>query len=315
MSVQNDTKSEGPLAGSKEAIARTPIYERNTWIKFLSPVVGVYLLIVLLELTLLNDNWQWETVWSYLFSQRIIMGVLNTLVLWVISTVIGLLLGLLTAYLRLSSIPLLRIVGYIYIWVARAVPLLVILLFIYFLAALFPTLGIALPFGPAFFEMPTNDLISSFSAAIAGLSFYLGGKSAEVFRAGLVSVDSGQFEACRSIGLSPWDTYTRVVGPQAIRVITPPLSNEVITMFKNTSLVSVIGFSELLTTVQSIYSQSFQTIPLLTVAVIWYLLLTSLAMVGQGYIEKRFGRGYSRNRKVRTKMSTSANSEFEKEHA
>ncbi|WP_206320069.1 amino acid ABC transporter permease [Streptomyces zingiberis] len=284
--------AEPAVPAGLTAQADMEIRSRRSWKSWVSAAVGLYLVLSLYEFTIMNDRWQWDVIWSYLFSQRIVAGVANTILLTVIATVAGLLLGVVTAACRLSDSRLLRVIAYVYIWFSRATPLLVVILFVFFLAALTPRLGIGIPFGPSFVSAPTNDLISRFTAALVGLSLYLGGKSAEIFRAGITSVSKGQFEACRALGLSPRETYQRVIGPQAIRVITPPLSNEVITMFKNTSLVSVIGFSELLTTVQSIYSRTFETIPLLTVAVIWYLLLTSVAMYLQGLLERRFGRGF-----------------------
>jgi polar amino acid transport system permease protein len=271
--------------------ASLPIRPRRSWWTVVSVVAAVYLVLALAEFAVVNPGWRWDRVAAYLFSERVLLGVLNTLLVTVLSTVCGLLLGLVAATCRMSGSVLLKTLSYVYIWVSRAVPLLVVVLFVYFLAALTPRLGIGIPFGPSLFSVPTNEVISRFSAAIIALSLYLGGKSAEIFRAGVASVHSGQFEACRSLALSPLDTYRFVVGPQAIRIIIPPLSNEVITMFKNTSLISAIGFAELLTTVQSIYSRTFETIPLLLVAVIWYLTLTSVAMVLQGRLERRFSRG------------------------
>jgi polar amino acid transport system permease protein len=113
-------------------------------------------------------------------------------------------------------------------------------------------------------------------------------------RAGIISVDQGQTQAAHSLGMSRLQTMRLIVLPQAIRVIVPPTGNEVISMLKNTSLASVVAFTELLYSVQLIYSVSFQQIPLLMVAVIWYLVLTSVLYVGQYFIERRYGRGFSR---------------------
>jgi polar amino acid transport system permease protein len=117
---------------------------------------------------------------------------------------------------------------------------------------------------------------------------------AEIVRAGIISVDEGQTEAAQSLGLTRLQTMRRIVLPQAMRVILPPTGNETISMLKNTSLVSVIAYTELLYEAQQIYSATYQTIPLLIVVSIWYLVLTSVAYVGQYFIERRFGRGFSR---------------------
>lgn len=284
--------------------ALLPISPRRRASQWVSLVAGIYLLAAGVQFFVFNENWQWGTVLAYLFSKQVMAGLLNTVLLTVISTAIGLVLGILTTWARLSDLPLLRAAAGAYIWVVRATPLLVILLMIFFLGALVPTLGIGIPFAPPLVEVPTNEVIDRFTAAIVGLSIYLGGKSAEVFRSGVIAISSGQFEACKALGMSPLTAYTRIIGPQIIRVITPSLANEVITMFKNTSLVSVIGYAELLTTVELIYARNFQTIPLLMVAVIWYLALTSIAMYGQARLEKRFGRGF--NRRVASKAPNPA---------
>lgn len=265
---------------------------------WISLILGVLLAALVVQFFVFNDNWHWEVVGGWLFSKRVMSGLANTLILTVLSTGIGLVLGIINAIMRMSSLFVLRSIAAVYVWVIRASPALVLILFIYFLAALVPNLSLGIPFLPPVAEVPTNHIISQFSAAVIGLSLYLGAYSSEIFRSGVMSVPSGQFEVCHSLGLSTWKSYTKVIGPQIIRVITPTLANEVVTMFKNTALVSVIGYVELLTTVQLVYSQNFQTIPLLTVAMIWYLFLTSLAMLGQSRLEKRFGRGFSRRTSI-----------------
>lgn len=262
--------------------------------RWISYAIGALIILLAVQFFVLNENWHWDVVGSWLFSQRVMAGLVNTLILTVISTAIGLVLGIINAVFRMSDLYVLRAIAAIYVWIIRASPALVLILFIYFLAALMPKLSFGIPFMTPFAEVPTNQVISQFSAAIISLSLYLGAYSSEIFRSGVLSVPSGQFEACHSLGLSTWQSYMKVLGPQIVRVITPTLANEVVTMFKNTALVSVIGYVELLTTVQLVYSQNFQTIPLLTVAMIWYLFLTSLAMLGQSRLERRFGRGFSR---------------------
>ncbi|MER6878444.1 amino acid ABC transporter permease, partial [Amycolatopsis sp. NPDC000673] len=233
---------------------------------------------------------------GYLFSADILRGLLNTVLLTLISSAAGLVAGVVVALMRLSDDPVLRWVATAYIWFIRAIPALVLLLLIFFLGALLPKLSLGVPFGPEFLSVPTNRLISQFSAAVVGLALVLGAYSAEIFRAGILSVPAGQLEAATALAMTRRQRLRRVVLPQAIRVIIPPLSNELVTMFKNTSLVSVVGYTELLTTVQLIYGRTYQTIPLLLVACLWYLVLTSLAMIGQRCLERRFGRGFAAGR-------------------
>ena len=249
---------------------------------------------MLIEFFVFNENWNWNLVFSYLFSKTIMNGLTNTILLTLLTTLLGLALGVVTAWCRMSKLVVLQTIAVLYIWVMRAMPPLVMLLFVFFFGALVPTLGLGIPFGPSVFEVPTNEVISRFSAAVIGLAIYMGAYTAEIIRGGILSLQAGQFEACKSLGLPPAKAYWKVLGPQLVRVITPSMANEIITTFKSTALVSVIGYSELLTTVQTIYARNFETIPLLTVAVIWYLVLTSLAMFGQSRLEKHFGKGFSR---------------------
>lgn len=262
--------------------------------QWVSITLAVYLGLATLQFFAFNNNWKWDVVFSYLFSQIIMNCLLNTIYLTLLTTFFGLILGVITAWARMSPLVVLRTIAILYIWLMRAMPPLVMLLFVFFFGALAPTLGIGIPFGPTFASVPANEVISRFSAAIIGLSIYLGAYSAEIFRGGILALPSGQFEACKSLGLPPFRAYQKILGPQLIRVIIPSLANDVITIFKSTSLVSVIGYTELLTTVQTIYARNFETIPLLVVAVIWYLVLTSIAMFGQSRLEKRFGRGFAR---------------------
>lgn len=239
-----------------------------------------------------NSRWQWKTVAEYMFSARVIEGLCNTLILALCASVLGLVLGVIIAACRMSTNRALRGIAYVYIWFIRAIPTLAMLLFLFFISALIPKLHLWVPFTDVeLFSISTNHLISRFSAAMIGLAIYLGGHSAEIFRSGITAVEKGQREACKAMGMSDFYMMWHVVVPQAIRVIIPPLANELITMFKNTSLASVIGYIELLTTVQLIYSNNFETIPLLTVACIWYLIVTSVAMIGQAFLEYRFKRG------------------------
>jgi len=262
---------------------------KSDWFWYAMLVVFVVLFV---ELVVNNPRWQWDVVAHYMFNKRVMAGLANTLILTVVSSAVGLCFGVLIAACRMASNPVLRGAGYLYIWVIRATPPLAMLLFLFFLSALVPRLYLPIPFSHVnLFDIDTNQIISRFSAAVIGLAMYLGGYSAEIFRSGVSAVEHGQREACKALGMSDFRTMWHVVMPQAIRIIVPPLANELITMFKNTSLVTVIGYVELLTTVQLIYANNFETIPLLTVACIWYLALTSLAMVAQSMLERRFRKG------------------------
>ena len=205
-------------------------------------------------------------------------------------------LGILLAVMRLSPNPVVKFGSWAYICFFRGTPVLVQLLFWGFIAALFKTIDLGVPFGgPNLIHANSNDLITPFVAAILGLGLNEGAYMAEIVRAGIISVDEGQTEAAQSLGLSRLQMMRRIVLPQAMRVIIPPTGNETISMLKTSSLVIVLGgVFDTLFEAQQIYAANFKPIPLLIVASLWYLVMTSVLYVGQYFIERRFGRGFSR---------------------
>jgi polar amino acid transport system permease protein len=241
-----------------------------------------------------NKHFQWGVVGHYLFDSRILAGVVRTIYLTVAAMVIGILLGVLLAVMRQSPNPLVKGASWLYIWFFRGTPLLVQLIFWYNLAALFPVISLGIPFGPSLVHGNANTIVTTFVAALLGLGLNEGAYMAEIVRAGFLSVPEGQTEAAQSLGLSRLQIMRHVVLPQAMRVIIPPTGNETISMLKNTSLASVITFVELTYTAQEIYAVNFEPIPLLIVISIWYLVMTSVLYVGQYFIERRYGRGFSR---------------------
>lgn len=208
--------------------------------------------------------------------------------------VLGTVLGTGLAVFRLSPNPVVSGMVGVYVWVFRATPLLVQLLFWYNLAALYPSITLRVPFGgPALAEFPAEQLVSVWTAALLGLSLHQAAYTAEIVRAGILSVDPGQREAATALGMPLMLTLRRIVLPQAMRAIVPPMGNQVISMMKTTSLVSIIAVPELLNTAQTIYARTYETIPLLIVATSWYLVLTATLTVLQSTVEHRFGRGWS----------------------
>jgi polar amino acid transport system permease protein len=210
---------------------------------------------------------------------------------------IGIVLGVLLAVMRLSLNPLVSSVSWLYIWFFRGTPVLVQILFWFNVAALYPSFSIGIPFGPQFAEVDLTTLITPFVAGMLALGLNEGAYMAEIVRAGIISVDEGQTEAAQSLGMGRLLTMRRIVLPQAMRVIIPPTGNETISMLKTTSLVSAIAVTDLLYTTQIIYARTYQTIPLLIVASIWYLIVTTVLSIGQYYLERHFGRGVSRQRR------------------
>jgi polar amino acid transport system permease protein len=225
----------------------------------------------------------------------VLRGILVTLELTVIAMVVGVLLGVLLAVMRLSPSRLLSGSAWIYIWFFRGTPVLVQLTFWYVgITYLYPKLTFGIPFGPAFFTVNANSLVTSFIAAALGLSLNEGAYMAEIVRAGIISVDEGQTEAAQSLGMSKVQTLRRIVLPQAMRVIIPPTGNETISMLKTTSLVIVIAGSDLFAATQNISNANYEIVPLLLVASLWYLFFTSVLTVGQFYVERYYARGSSR---------------------
>lgn len=258
-------------------------------------VVVIAVLVAMLAHSLItNPRWEWDYVRGYLTYTAILRGVLVTLELTVLAMAIGVILGIVLAVMRLSPNPVVAGTSWVYTWFFRGTPVLVQLIFWGFIAQLYPRLSIGIPFGPEFAGADSNKVIGIFTAAVLGLGLNEAAYMAEIVRAGLLSVDEGQSEAASALGMRRMQTMRRVVLPQAMRVIIPPTGNETISMLKTTSLVTIIGVADLLGAAQLIYGSNFKQIPLLVVASLWYLLVTSILSIGQYYLERRFARGSSR---------------------
>jgi polar amino acid transport system permease protein len=278
-------------AGRPEDIRAVPVRRPGRWV---AAAIVLVVAVSIARSIATNPHFEWGVVGDYLFDKRVLEGLLVTIELTVIAMAIGIVLGVLLAVMRLSPNPLLSGSSWLYIWFFRSTPVLVQLLFWYYISALYPKLGLGIPFGPAFVHPNVNTLITAFRAAILGLGLNEGAYMAEIVRAGIISVDEGQMDAAQSLGMTRIQTMRRIVLPQAMRVIIPPTGNETISMLKTTSLALVIAVGELLYAVQNIYSANFKPIPLLIVASIWYAACTSVLYVGQHYLERYYGRGATR---------------------
>ncbi|GAB3119603.1 amino acid ABC transporter permease [Glaciibacter psychrotolerans] len=236
-----------------------------------------------------NPHISWSDVAAYLVFPKILAGVLVTLELSIISTVVGLSIGVILAIMKLSSNPLAQMLSNLYIWFFRGTPVLVQLIFWFNLAFLFPTLTIAIPFTTIGYQWDMNVLMTGFNAAMLGLALNLGAYAAETVRAGIQAVDIGQSEAASSIGMTPAQRMRIVVLPQAGRIILPPIGNEFISMLKTTSLVYVVAGNDLMTNASQIYKQNSKIMELLIVVSIWYMVMTAVATYFQNKLEKKFG--------------------------
>ncbi|MEU7336069.1 amino acid ABC transporter permease [Streptomyces sp. NPDC007074] len=239
-----------------------------------------------------NPFFQWDRFQYWFLRPTILDGLLITLEVTLYSAVSGLLGGVLLALARLSRSPVLRAVSWVYIWLFRSVPLIVVLLFLYNFSALYRTLSLGVPFGPAFLTFDESRLATDMAVAVVGLSLNEAAYAAEVVRGGILSVDQGQHEAAAALGLPKGYQFTRIVLPQALRSIVPNYVNQLIGLIKGTSLVFYVSLLDLFGSVQSMGSTyPGDIVPLLLVATVWYLILTSVVSVVQFHVERYYSRG------------------------
>ncbi|PKZ89014.1 amino acid ABC transporter permease [Trueperella bernardiae] len=254
---------------------------------------------MIINVLITNPNWHWDVVWANLFRPEVIRAVGWTLALTVGAMVLGIILAVTMAVMRRSQNPVLRWVAMAYIWFFRGTPIYTQLIFWGLIGTLFTTITVGIPWTDInFFTLNPNRLVpgdlqrTMFIYAVLGLGLNEGAYLSEIVRSGLNSVDAGQEEAAKALGMSRGQVLRRIVFPQAMRVIIPPTGNETISMLKTTSLVSAVPFTLDLTYVANALGfASLRQIPWLLIAVIWYLAITSILMVGQHYIEAYYGRG------------------------
>ena len=271
-----------------DEIEAVPVRHYGRWI---AAAIVLLITAALIKSAATKDRFEWGVIGDYLFDSRVLDGLRLTLELTVLGMAIGIVLGVILALMRLSQNPVLSTVSWVYIWFFRGTPLLVQILIFFNIAALYPTIGLGIPFGPTFIHLNGTELVTPFFAGMLALGLNEGAYMSEIVRAGIISVDQGQFDAAKAVGMTRGQTMRRVVLPQAMRVIIPPTGNETISMLKNSSLVYVIAVKELLYTVTLIYSVNYKVIPLLIVASIWYLAATTVLSIGQYYLERHYGRG------------------------
>ncbi|GGQ70379.1 polar amino acid ABC transporter permease [Streptomyces pilosus] len=266
-----------------------PVRNHGRWV---AAVAALAALVGLVGSLAKNDNVRWDIVGDYLFADLVFDGLFTTLWLTVTAMILGLALGTLIAVMRLSPSPVLHGLATFFVWIFRGTPLLVQIIFWGYAAALYKYVMIGVPFTDiTFFRAETNSLLTPAVAALLALGLNEAAYTSEIVRAGIQSVDQGQTEAAHSLGMRPALTMRRIVLPQAMRVIIPPMGNETINMLKMTALVSVISAHDLMSNIQDVYAQNYQVIPMLVVASLWYLALVTLLSVPQAYLERRYGRG------------------------
>ncbi|MFJ3913439.1 amino acid ABC transporter permease [Streptomyces vinaceus] len=272
-----------------------PIVPRRHVGRGLSAAAALLVLAMVLASVVRNEAFQWGVVGRYFTTAAVLDGLLLTLWLTGAVMVLGFLFGTVLAVIRLSANPVLRTLSWGYVWIFRSTPLLVQLLFWFNIGALYPTLGLGIPYGPQLFTVKTVNLLGPTLTAVIGLTLHESAYAAEVVRGGILSVDPGQTEAAQSLGLSRLRTLRRIVVPQAMRSIVPTAGNMLIGTLKGTSIVSVLAVHDLLYSVQLVYNQNYQVIPLLMVATVWYVATTTVLSGGQYYVERYYARGASRS--------------------
>ncbi|WNI27534.1 amino acid ABC transporter permease [Streptomyces sp. ITFR-6] len=266
-----------------------PLLRPGRWIV---TVVVLVLVAQIVHGLVANPFYQWDRFRYWFLRPTILDGLLVTLEVALFSAVLGLLGGVLLALARLSPSPVLRAVSWLYTWLFRSVPLIVILLFLYNFSALYRTLSVGVPFGPAFFSFDESRLATDMAVAVIGLSLNEAAYASEVVRGGILSVDQGQHEAAAALGLPKRYRFAKIVFPQALRSITPNYVNQLIGLIKGTSLVFYVSLLDLFGSVQSMGSTyPGDIVPLLLVATAWYLILTSVVSVIQFYVERYYSRG------------------------
>lgn len=241
-----------------------------------------------------NERFNWPIVGKYIFNENVLSGIGWTLWLTVLAMCIAIVLAIGLAMLRKSTNPVLRAVSWFFIWFFRGTPVYTQLVFWGMFAVLVPKISLGIPFTSVeFWSVDSSVIMSSFNAAVIGLSLNEAAYLSEIVRAGLEAVDNGQVEAAQALGMSRSLTMRRIILPQAMRIIVPPLGNETIGMLKTTSLVLAVPFTlELQFATNAVANRIYQPIPLLVVASIWYLVITSILMVLQTLLEKHFGKGF-----------------------
>ena len=266
---------------------------RHPW-RWVSAVILVVILGLFVYSLWASPNINHEIVNKYLFNEKVIAAAGLTVTLTVVSMLIGTVMAILLAIMRLSSNPVLKLVSVGYIGFFRGTPLLLQVVFWGYLGIIYPTIDIGIPFTDLIWWSEKTSLVfTSLVAGIIALSLNEAAYAAEIVRAGILSVDSGQAEAAKSLGMGSGYTLRKIVLPQAMRVIIPPMGNEFISMLKNTSLLQVVAVMELYARTSQISSQNLAQVELLVVAGFWYLVMTTVLSFPQNYLEKKYGRGFS----------------------
>ncbi|ASE56126.1 amino acid ABC transporter permease [Corynebacterium sp. MSK032] len=286
-SSASGARYEATQAELNEEIKAKPLPHPGRWI---TAAVLLVLFLWFIIGAARNEAYHWDVYFQYLFDTRIAAAAGWTIALTVLAMLIGIVGGAIVAVLRMSDNPVLSTVAWFYLWVFRGTPVYVQLVFWGLLGTIYSTIDL----GVAEVDLSTV-LSNTFVLAFVGLGLNESAYMAEIVRAGIQAVPEGQTEASKALGMSWWQTVRRAILPQAMRIIIPPTGNEFISLLKTTSLVIAVPFSlELYGRSTDIANALFLPVPMLLVAATWYLVITSILMVGQFYLERYFARGATR---------------------
>jgi polar amino acid transport system permease protein len=281
--------AEGDYARLRVVPARYPARTTGT-------LFALLVIAVVLQSVLTNPRWGWDVFAEWFLAEPVLVGLGRTLLLTALGALFGFFFGTALALARVSRSPLLAGLAWVYVWIFRSIPVIVLLLVINNLGYLYETVTLGVPFtGWTFFSWPTTQLISPFAAALIGLTLNQAAFASEVVRGGILSVDQGQLEAAAALGLSRRRQAFRIVLPQAMRTILPTAFNDIIGLAKGTSNVYILALPELFYTIQIIYRRNLEVIPLLMVATVWYLIILTVLSVIQHYVERHFSKGALRH--------------------
>ncbi|WP_084815927.1 amino acid ABC transporter permease [Frondihabitans sp. Leaf304] len=275
-------------------LARRPVRSLRHPLQWILTALVVVVALNFGQTLFTNPAWEWAKVPEYVVSPAVLTGLKVTLIVTLISAVVSFAGGIVVAVARLSRNPVLKSLSWLYVWVFRSVPLILVLIFLYNLGSLYPTIGIGVPFGPQL-SVPTVAVLSDITLGVVGLSLAEIAFASEIVRAGLLSVDHGQHEAAKALGLPRWRQFSRIILPQALRSIVPAYVNQIVGLLKGSSLLFYVSLLDLFGVVQNLGS-TYPTdiIPLLVVATMWYLLLTSVISLVQYFIERHYSKGVAR---------------------
>jgi len=296
--MQNSQYSEEAFLAAVRLTKTTDILQRKHPLRWLPAIFLAVVLAWFFSDVARNPAFGWPVFGRYVASAEILKGLWLTIWLTCVVMILGFALGLIIAVMRLSNNPTLRAIAWTYVWLFRAVPLLVLLLFCFNIGYLFPTIVLAIPFGPIVYQIETQDLISTIGATIIAFTLHEAAYASEIIRGGILSVDGGQHEAAEALAIPPLRSLLRIILPQAMRSIIPASASLLIGTFKNTSVASVIAVTDLLYSAQIIYNRNYEIVPLLLVATAWYIVVTSVISVIQYFVEGYFGRSLVGNKQL-----------------